>query len=212
MHTRKPLFTWRFLLGTLRFNPNKQKAPMKIKPVQSIPGLVDFGFVSWLELAYAGASLSWRILVSRVVVRLMALQYSQAWWGVTLHDRWLRGGNGAVTIFVSLPAVDRFLRLLNANRFNVGEHCEHGLMVAGQAQEVYPLSDCCRRCQRDSCGAAHGQDFSLPATYPEASGREWLLSGPSATASRFDRAPTGLKNSQPLFFCHTSSRFSTYFT
>ena len=52
---------------------------------------------------------------------------------MTLDDRWLRGNNGAVTIFDSLPAADRFLRLLKVKRFNLGRHCEHGPFAAGQA-------------------------------------------------------------------------------
>ena len=51
------------------------------------------------------------------------------------------------------------MRLLKINRFNIGEHCEHGPLVAGQAQEVYTLGEHCNRCQRGTCGAAPGQEI-----------------------------------------------------
>lgn len=121
--------------------------------------LPDLRFISWLEMAHAGLSLSWKELSARVVVRLMDLQGSRAWWGVTLDDRWLRGSGGAVTIFDSLPAAGRFLRLLKVNRFNISEHVEHGPLVAGEAQEVFTLGDRCKRCQRSACDAAPEQDI-----------------------------------------------------
>lgn len=121
------------------------------------PDLADLRFVSWLELALSGVSLRWQEQVARVVVRLMDLQGSQAWWGVTLDDRWLRGNTGAVTIFDSLHAADRFLRLLKVRRFNIGEHCEHGPFIAGHGQEVYTLGDRCSHCQRGDCEATSDQ-------------------------------------------------------
>lgn len=126
---------------------------------QEQPGLADLRFVSWLELAHSGVLLSRQELGARVVVRLMDLQASQAWWGITLDDRWLRGSDGAVTIFDSLSAANRFLRLLKVSRFDIGEHCEHSPMVAGQSQEVYTLGDHCSSCQRGTCDAAPGQEI-----------------------------------------------------
>lgn len=122
-------------------------------------GLRHLRFISWLEMAQAGVSLPCLELGKRVIVRLMDLQGSQAWWGVTLDDRWLRGSHGTVTIFDSLPAASRFLQLLKVNRFNIGEHCEHGPLVAGQAHEVYTLGDHCKNCHRATCGAAPGEEI-----------------------------------------------------
>lgn len=124
---------------------------------QSHFDLPDVRFASWLELALSAASSRWPELSTRVVVRLLDLQGSQAWWGVTLDERWLRGGNGAITIFDSLPAADRFLRLLKVKCFNIGKHCDADPCVEGQAQEVYTLGDRCNHCQRGACEAALGQ-------------------------------------------------------
>lgn len=141
---------------------------------QSHSGLAHLSFVSWLELALSGVSQRCHELGARVVVHLIDLRGSQAWWGVTLDDRWLRGNNGAVTIFDSLPAADRFLRLLKVKRFNIGKHCEHGPFAAGQAEEVYTLGDHCRRCKRGSCGATRGQEIFH---CPQLSQRRLAMSG-----------------------------------
>lgn len=111
-----------------------------------------------MELAHMAANLRWQDLGTRVVVRLLDLQGSRAWWGITLDDRWLRSSNGAITIFDSLPAADRFLRLLKVERFMIGEHCEHALFISGQDQEVYTLGERCGTCDRKQCGAAINQD------------------------------------------------------
>lgn len=112
-----------------------------------------------MDLAHLAANQLWQGLGNRVVVRLLDLQGSRAWWGVTLNNRWLRASSGAITIFDSLPAADRFLRLLKVDRFMIGEHCEHGLFIAGQAQEVYTLGHGCHACDRTQCGAAIDQDI-----------------------------------------------------
>lgn len=121
--------------------------------------LSDLCFISWLEMAHSGVLLPLDELGARVVVRLMDLQGSQAWWGVTMDGRWLRGSHGAVTIFDSLSAASHFLRLLKVNRFTIGEHCEYGPFVAGQAQEVYTLGDQCKNCQRGTCDATPGEEI-----------------------------------------------------
>jgi len=122
-------------------------------------GLADLRFISWMELANLAAKLHWQELGTRVVVRLLDLQGNRAWWGITLDERWLRASNGAVTVFDSLPAADRFLRLLKIERFTVGEHCQHALFVAGDAQEVYTLGDRCSTCDHARCSGGIQQDI-----------------------------------------------------
>ncbi len=117
----------------------------------------DPRFVSWLELAWLAMSPRCQVLDTRVVVRLMDLQGSQAWWGVTLDGRWLRGNNGALTIFDAVPAAERFLRLLKVQRFTIGEHCERDGFVATKAQEVYTLGGSSSRAQRGADGSTAGK-------------------------------------------------------
>ena len=139
--------------------PSFERQPVTTKKTTHACGLADLRFASWMELAHLAANLRWQDLGTRVVVRLLDLQGNRAWWGVTMNNRWLRASNGAVTIFDSLLAADRFLRLLKVDRFMIGEHCEHALFIAGQAQEVYTLGQGCRACDRTQCGAAIHQDI-----------------------------------------------------
>lgn len=115
-------------------------------PSRAVAG--DVRFTSWLALAWSAVSPGGQSSGAGVVVRLMATPgRRQSWWGITLDDRWLRGGNGAVTIFDSLPAAEQFLLLLKVARFSIDDQCEYGHVVAGQAQEVYALGDGCNLCK-----------------------------------------------------------------
>ncbi|MBB1075937.1 hypothetical protein HUU62_16150 [Rhodoferax sp. 4810] len=145
--------------------------------------LTDVRFVSWLELAWSAMSSRCHELGTRVVVRLTDFQGSKAWWGITLDGRWLRGNNGALTIFDSVSAADRFLRLLKVDRFNIGESCEQDRFVVTQAQEVYTLGSRNSSAQRGRGGNASG-----PAVFQRLQiSQQRLIMGSDVSPSQLSR-------------------------
>jgi hypothetical protein len=116
-------------------------------------------FITWLELAVSAISSRLHKVGATVVVHLMDIEGSQAWWGVTLGDRWLRGSNGALTVFDSLPAANLFLRLLKVDRFKIGEHCQRDAGLVWPDHEVFTMGDKCKRCSAQDCPGRQGQDI-----------------------------------------------------
>jgi len=116
-------------------------------------------FITWLELAVSAISSRLHKVGATVVVHLMDIEGSQAWWGVTMGDRWLRGSNGALTVFDSLPAANLFLRLLKVDRFKIGEHCQRDAGLVWQDHEVFTMGDKCKSCSAQVCPGRQGQDL-----------------------------------------------------
>jgi hypothetical protein len=87
--------------------------------------------VKWLELAI---SPRWQEVGAVATVQAMHRDGGHSCFGITLDQRWLCSSEGALTVFDSLAAAIRFLKLLNVDPRTDGGHCDAPSSDPGQFQ------------------------------------------------------------------------------
>ena len=95
-------------------------------------------YITWLQLAARFASPSAQTGGPAILVRPIDLDKRRPAFGVTVDQKWLRGGDGAFTLFDSLAAATRFLRLLKVDRIAFGHDTED--VVKGGAFRCFGLN------------------------------------------------------------------------
>lgn len=93
--------------------------------------------ITWLELAMSAVSPRWQEGAG-VIVRPIDMGRSKPCFGITHGQRWLRGSDGALTVFDSLAAATLFLHLLKVERVTLGEPLDD---AEEWEQETF---NCCR--------------------------------------------------------------------